>query len=72
MIVGEAVAGLSGELRERYPYIKWTSIKAFRNIIVHAYFNLSLPIVWTSATSDMPMLREALEKILTEDFGKSD
>ncbi|MEK7404061.1 MAG: HepT-like ribonuclease domain-containing protein [Acidobacteriota bacterium] len=39
-IIGEAVAHLSSELRERYPDVPWTDIKGVRDIIVHHYFGI--------------------------------
>ncbi len=57
MIVGEAAARLSDELKGSHPSIPWRDITGFRNIVVHAYFSVDLDIVWTAATSDAPRLR---------------
>ncbi len=37
-IIGEAVARLPMEFRDRHPEIQWDDIIGFRNIAVHAYF----------------------------------
>lgn len=36
-IIGEAVANISNEVKEKYPEVPWESIKRFRNVIVHKY-----------------------------------
>jgi uncharacterized protein with HEPN domain len=38
LIIGEAAARTSDELKRRHPQIPWLRIVAFRNILVHAYF----------------------------------
>jgi len=38
--IGEAAGCLSDELRDRHPEVPWTRIKAFRNVLVHAYFGI--------------------------------
>jgi len=68
MIIGEAVAHLSQELRERYPGIPWTDIKAFRNIIVHDYFGIDWGEAWRSATARVPVLRAQIADILRAEF----
>ncbi len=68
MIIGEAVAHLSPELRARYPEIPWADIKAFRNIIVHDYFGIDWEEAWRSATTRVPMLRSPIAAILRSEF----
>ncbi len=67
-IIGEAVACLSPELRERYPDVPWTDIKGFRNIIVHHYFGIDWEEVWRSATASVPILRAQIAQILRTEF----
>jgi uncharacterized protein with HEPN domain len=68
MIIGEAVAHLSQELRERYPGIPWTDIKAFRNIIVHDYFGIDWEEAWRSATTRVPVLRAQVADLMHAEF----
>ena len=68
VVIGEAAARLSNQLRERYPEIEWKSIIGFRNISVHAYFSVKWDIVWETATNDLKILRETVIKILQNDF----
>ena len=68
VVIGEAAARLSNEIRERYPEIEWKSIIGFRNISVHAYFSVKWNIVWVTATNDLEILRETVIKILQNEF----
>ncbi|HMQ13692.1 MAG TPA: DUF86 domain-containing protein [Candidatus Competibacter phosphatis] len=40
----------------------------FRNIAVHAYFSVDWRIVWQTASSDTPQLREQVVRILQTAF----
>ena len=68
MIIGEAVAHLPQEMRERYPGIPWTDIKAFRNIIVHDYFGIDWEEAWRSATTRVPVLRSQVADLMHAEF----
>ncbi|MFQ5614703.1 MAG: DUF86 domain-containing protein, partial [Anaerolineae bacterium] len=46
IVIGEAAARLPQEFRDRHPQLEWRQIVAFRNVLVHAYFSIKLPIVW--------------------------
>jgi uncharacterized protein with HEPN domain len=67
-VIGEAVARLPQELRERHPNIPWTDIKGFRNIVVHNYFGIDWLEVWRAAATDTPLLREQVAEILRLEF----
>ncbi len=42
-----------------------------RNRLVHAYFDINLNIVWTTATEELPTLRMQVEQILGADAGSA-
>jgi uncharacterized protein with HEPN domain len=44
-VIGEAVARLPQDLRDRHPNIPWADVKGFRNIVVHNYFGIDWPEV---------------------------
>ena len=64
IIIGEAASRLSREFRDTHPEVAWTDIIGFRNLAVHAYFSVSWPIVWVTATEDVPILRKQIAEIL--------
>ena len=65
-IIGEAAGSIPIEVQEEYPGIPWDEMRRMRNIVVHVYFGVSLPIVWRTATQDVPGLVEPLRAILSE------
>ena len=69
-VMGEAAARVSGEFTARHPEVEWADIVAFRNIAVHAYFNVDWSIVWVAATEDAPALREQILHILRAEYGE--
>lgn len=64
IVMGEAAARLSTELRSRYADVPWADVRAFRNFAVHAYFSVDWRMVWTTATVDVPQLRSRIEEII--------
>ncbi|MCH7700771.1 MAG: DUF86 domain-containing protein [Planctomycetes bacterium] len=71
IVIGEAAGRVSGDLRKQYAEIPWIDIIAFRNIAVHAYFSVNWPIVWTTATEEVPALRAQVVQII-EDINPGD
>ena len=63
-IIGEAVGKLSAGLKDGYPEIPWQDIKDFRNLLAHEYFGVDLEIVWNTIRDDLPMLMDAVQKIV--------
>ena len=63
-IVGEACNNLSTVIKKTHPEIEWRSIKGFRNISIHEYFDVSISIVWQIAQSDLPVLKNQFTEIL--------
>jgi len=67
-IIGEAAARLPKEFRGRHADVEWRDIVAFRNIAVHAYFAVQWSIVWTTATQDVPALRQKVLQVLAAEY----
>ena len=63
-IIGEAVRGLSDEIRSAHPEIPWAQIAAMRNILVHDYFGIDLEEVWTAVVRDLPQLKAKIAAAL--------
>jgi uncharacterized protein with HEPN domain len=62
-IIGEAAGQVSAEIRTQYDAIPWQDISGMRNRLIHAYFDIDLDVVWTTVTTDLPLLKTELEKI---------
>lgn len=67
-VIGEACGQVSRELRGRHPEVPWSTIKAFRNIVVHTYFDLDGNLIWQAATDDVPKLRAQIAAVLATEF----
>ncbi|PYV38342.1 MAG: DUF86 domain-containing protein [Acidobacteria bacterium] len=67
-VIGEAAARLPKKFRGRHPEVEWDDIIAFRNIAVHAYFAVAWPIVWVTASQEVPVLKNQIAKILATEF----
>ncbi len=65
-LIGEAARRLSGVIRSQHPEIPWAAIVAFRNFLVHDYFDVNLDIVWRVVDQDLPLLRNQVEGALQE------
>jgi uncharacterized protein with HEPN domain len=55
-IIGEAVRGLSEELRQAHPEVPWRQMVAMRNVLIHGYFDIDVDLVWSVAQNDLPKL----------------
>lgn len=68
-ILGEATGAVSSEFRAQYPELPWSSMKAMRNWLAHAYFDINLDILWNVVQNLTGPLITQLEAILaTEDM----
>lgn len=65
-IIGEAANALSDDLINQYSDVPWVQIVAFRNIVVHEYFRVSINLVWAIAQTNLPPLRTAVEGMLQD------
>lgn len=68
-IIGEAVKSLdkmAPEIFASHPEVPWKNIKGMREKLAHDYDTVSVPILWNTATQELPLLREAVRKLATE------
>lgn len=65
-VIGEAVAHLSTDMKDRHPEVPWRRIADMRNLLVHSYFNVDPEVVWTVIANDVPVLRQHVRRILAE------
>ncbi len=62
--IGEAAARLSDSVREECLHIPWQDIVGMRNMLTHEYFGISLTRVWMTVVSDVPVLKECVNRML--------
>lgn len=63
-IVGEAVKKVPADVRQQAPGIEWPKIAGLRDILIHAYFDVDLEIVWDVATKKLPALAHEVKALL--------
>ena len=66
-IVGEAAGKVSAETRGRLPEIPWANLIGMRHRLVHAYFDVNLDILWTTAVEAAPALLAQIAPLLESD-----
>lgn len=63
--IGELSGGLSAEYRQSTAdRIQWGPIKGMRNLVAHSYGNMSRDIIWETAITDIPVLKQFCEEQL--------
>lgn len=63
-VIGESVAGLSGELRSAFPDAPWRQVIGMRNVLIHAYFDVDWDEVWNVVARDLAALDTLVRSIL--------
>jgi uncharacterized protein with HEPN domain len=53
----------------QYGEVPWAQIVAFRNIVVHEYFRVSLNLVWAIVQTNLPPLKATVERMV-QDLGE--
>jgi uncharacterized protein with HEPN domain len=66
-LVGEAATRVSTEFREQNPQIPWRAIIGQRVILAHRYGDIDGPILWQTATVEVPRLIGILNSLLNAD-----
>ena len=63
-IIGEAANQIPEEIEEQYTGIPWSLMRAMRNRIVHAYFEVDEKLMWDTIQNDLPPLVSKLEELI--------
>ena len=67
IIMGEAANQISSKFQEKHPEIPWPSIIGTRNVIVHGYDQVKLPIVWDIIHRNLPVLKKKILRLVEEE-----
>ncbi len=62
-IVGEAVKGLSDELKGKYPQVSWSELAKVRDKLIHHYFGVNYDIVIEIIDENLPKVQQHIEEI---------
>jgi uncharacterized protein with HEPN domain len=64
IVVGEASRRLSLDFKVDHPEIPWVRIGNFRNLLIHEYDKVDLPLVWRVVTAEVPQLIQNLTPLV--------
>jgi len=71
-VIGEASNKIPSFVKERYPEIPWHKMYGLRNLISHEYFGIDIELIWTIATSNLPLDKKNLQLMLIREMEDSD
>ena len=63
-IIGEAARNVPEDLKENAPAVDWKKIVGLRNILSHAYFGVSIPIIWDVVQNKLDPLEKECRDLL--------
>jgi uncharacterized protein with HEPN domain len=63
-VIGEAVKGLSDDLRSANPDVPWKQIAGMRDVLIHHYFGVKLETDWQVVIDHLPPLRDRVRQLL--------
>jgi len=63
-ILGEAANAVPSSIQGLAPEVDWRGVVGLRNRLIHEYFGVSVPIVWTIASRELPLLIPRLRDLL--------
>lgn len=63
-VIGEAAGYIPAEIQEQNPGIGWLELRGMRNLMIHEYFSVSLPIIWHTVIHDLPDLYRKISALL--------
>ena len=65
-IIGEAANMLTRHFRETHAELPWRQIVSMRNVLVHGYAQVSDADLWQTATNDIQLLCEQVQRYLSD------
>lgn len=66
MVIGEAAAHVSADVRERFPQPDWQAVRGMQNFVAYEYFRVDLGDVWAAVVSNVPNLLVDLPIIIAQ------
>jgi uncharacterized protein with HEPN domain len=65
-VMGEAAHHVPREVQNRCPDVNWRLMNDMRNVLIHAYADVNLVVLWDAVTNDVTPTRERLIRFLEE------
>ena len=52
-------------VRDQAPDVPWKRLGGFRDVLAHAYHRVDLDLVWEVVESELPGLRERMDRLVS-------
>jgi uncharacterized protein with HEPN domain len=65
-VIGEASRHIPDDIVAQHPGIPWDEMRGMRNVLIHEYFLVSVPVLWQTVVQDLSPLVPKLRRILSE------
>lgn len=62
-VIGEATKKLPDDFRSAHGQLPWRAMAAFRDKLIHDYFEVDLALVWTTASREIAAMLPELERL---------
>jgi uncharacterized protein with HEPN domain len=66
LIISEAARKLAGQAEALASDQPWRDIRALGNVLRHQYDDVNLDAIWRIVRDELPNLKQAVERVLTE------
>ncbi|MEZ4789335.1 MAG: HepT-like ribonuclease domain-containing protein [Flavobacteriales bacterium] len=63
-VIGEATSRITEGTLSMEPSIAWKQVVLMRHVLVHDYYRIDVPTVWSTVTIDLPPLKQAVMRLL--------
>ncbi len=63
-VIGEAASRIAQETLDAEPAIPWKQVVFMRHVLVHDYYRVDIPTVWSTVTNDLGPLKQAILRLL--------
>ncbi len=64
--IGELAGHLSADFRAAHAEMPWREIRGMRNVVAHAYADISFKTTWDTIRTDIPALKDFCIEILSQ------
>lgn len=64
--MGEALKGVSEDIRKLNPDIPWKDMAGMRDVLIHDYFGVDYETVWLTVKEKIPEILPLIKNLLKE------